>query len=660
MKKLMAQLTFAFTLIIISMVIGHTFAHADTIPYPENSYFSRFAVESDGVWFVSDDTLWYLDGRQYENSHIILQLDPDANALALTCLHGEAYAAKRQNGKMVVERINRSGEVELLFTLPYEREVRDIIAFNDALAVLWGYTDTDYDQGVPYGENIDYAFSLYSLSGTPIVTGIDRIANFAKQDEDTLLMEVPDDGAFSIVALNLNTGENVEIGHTEKGCPFAPSEDADIFYWLSFRGLGRINIKTGEEEILKPYEFTTFLQASIYVESDRVFIGIDQEHLYEYFDLNQIDSQSATVLTLVNVPSPQHNGCYGLLNKAIVQFKTIHPEVEVRFQEMKEEQLLTRLQAQEEGVDILYILAGAEKRYVDAGVLMDLSGHEAFERSLSDWIDIRKLVTYDQVLYGIPIAIFADSLSFNQDIFRQAGLTMPTKPYNWSGIFDLANIFQTSMNRNGQGDFILLHEVEMAVPIFIKQYTAMRDNPSVINFQTPEFGQMAEAYKGLVDRGLVADWSNYDLVDRALVACESVNAPNVWQAVPFEPLPMVGENDVIPVQADVMGVNARSKHAGLAAEFLALYASKEVQSTDWTLCLLKDIDSYPDADQLTGSTRQLIQNYQDYIEQSQPQLFNDDFHRFTKEVFSKYLEGTISTLDLQSQLQQRLSMILFE
>ena len=100
--------------------------------------------------------------------------------------------------------------------------------------------------------------------------------------------------------------------------------------------------------------------------------------------------------------------------------------------------------------------------------------------------------------------------------------------------------------------------------------------------------------------------------------------------------------------------------SSVAADFIATYASQEVQSSEWALTLLKDIDVYPKEQELTNTAREQVQAYQQYIEKSQPQLLSSDFHSFTKNLFGQYLDSIITVEQLQNQLQQRFQMLMYE
>lgn len=638
-------------------------AQAIPIPFTEEAENVLFSADEDGIWLLRDNKLLFLDGNNYEKSTEVTSFDNDKMSVALSSFDSDAYIAMREQDTLIFFIIDRSGVVMELFSMPYERGIRDMHVFQNRIAVLWGYSDMEYtSQEILISEYVDYPFTLFDFSGLPInIEGVERAANFTKKGENSLVFLIlKSEGHFTVYSYDILTGLSEELGHTTKGSPFAPSGEENVLVQLTFQGLGSVDIMTGKETVLFPFSYHPFPLARMQISNGRVFWSIDQENVYAYCELSDLITSQRKTLTLVNIPDASQNRSYYLISKAIEKFKALYPEIEIRMSNVDETQLLVQLQARDDNLDILYIPSGSEVQYINMGILMDLKSHPAFVDSMDAWIDIGNIMSYNQVYYGVPLSLHALSINFNKNLFRDAGLSVPATPYSWTDLFELSKEFNPDVNGDGKPDLIFLHEVEKNVPTFYKQFTAHRENPSSINFLSGDFRQMAEGYKSLVERGLVYDWGNYKLRDKALISSSPVGIPNAWTSPIFDPVPMIGNDEAICVQVSAMGVNSNSTMSSVAADFIATYASQEVQSSEWALTLLKDIDVYPKEQELTNTAREQVQAYQQYIEKSQPQLLSSDFHSFTKNLFGQYLDSIITVEQLQNQLQQRFQMLMYE
>ena len=121
----------------------------------------------------------------------------------------------------------------------------------------------------------------------------------------------------------------------------------------------------------------------------------------------------------------------------IAEFENAHPDVKIEMQTYPWQELRTKLSASiaaGTGPDQMQIDTPWLVEYVKAG-LLDPAPKSVTEDMEKNFLPVAKWITsYEGVHYGYPWWCFVNSLFYNRDMFKQAGLDPESPPQTWSDL----------------------------------------------------------------------------------------------------------------------------------------------------------------------------------------------------------------------------------
>lgn len=276
------------------------------------------------------------------------------------------------------------------------------------------------------------------------------------------------------------------------------------------------------------------------------------------WDLKQAPDEPAreNQLAVVNAYAEEPALC-----RALEMFREQHPEVEVVFRQMTEEQLNTALMANDGSVDVLALYSGDAMRYVATGAIVDIDA-DAVLRQQQEALVGSGAFCWDGVRNGVGSELYVTCLKRNEALEAYAP-PLDWENCSWTELLSAAEGFAAEGN-GGRGLYFLLDSRRF--PAWYAQYRALYDTPKEIDFDTEMFRVLAEQYKACVQAGVILD-SGAERADPARAVC-AVEKLYTLSGAAFDPLPRLETERPVLADAFALAVCRSTRHEEWAKELL--------------------------------------------------------------------------------------------
>ena len=585
MKKRWIALLLAL-IMVCTLCTGMAAAAYRTILEKEGFYF--FAVDGNDVWFEQEKELWLSRGGT--DPRLIGEY---GYITALAARGGMGYISYVKDDEVYVAQISRDGELiqEWLVTADY---VQAMCAAEGTLALITG----DMEAELMLLDTKTGAMQVAEDVLNPLVlcTGADGKSIIAFSILSSMLWRVDPDSM-----------QAQEIG-TPDAFPNAVYETED----------GVLRILQNQPGFVKIYEYTpggeTAETGEISMGESTIFgMGLSAEHIFVQADgkllrynLKDFEPQASvrTLRIACDMPSGDMR-----FQQALRLFREKYPDVQVKQETVKEEDLVLSLMSGEAEYDILYMDPQSIDPFEKAGLFADLSTYPQIVSAMENWIDMPGIL-YDENGKFIRVP---DTISFevprlhNFDLLIESGTEIPSGPIDYAAFRDLC------AQAREQGFYFYATDARLAE--VYSMYCALYTDPmnGVLDFETPEFRRIMEFWKQMQDEDLirVCSFRNEEDIawlesgeDYLFTACEFArnvtfhSDPDVRKWI-YPPTPD-GEAIVIAgVPALYLYEHGRQKD--LAADFLSIFASPEAQAAEYEAndLYLRDLTQYSMYEQWT-------------------------------------------------------------
>jgi len=267
--------------------------------------------------------------------------------------------------------------------------------------------------------------------------------------------------------------------------------------------------------------------------------------------------------------------------------------------------------------------------------------------NMETWNDIG--ILHNQGSYGVPAFIFTDVLLVNEQIKEVQGV-LPETPYNW---VEFLSFGDELLNQKG----IPLIADSKRFPVFVWQYFNLF-SPDKLVFDTDTFRDHMQRIKQSFDQGIISSDAN------ALFSVEgSTGYPS--SEVTLAALPLIGDKRLILSEFHSLGINKQLDKASLAAEFLAIYASEDVQKQAYIgiagVGLLADSAKYRSLyDWVEPPTKEEEIFWKESLKYGVAYQPNVDFRIFIGDQVEAFMNGTIDIDTLVACLDTKYRMVIGE
>ncbi len=295
-----------------------------------------------------------------------------------------------------------------------------------------------------------------------------------------------------------------------------------------------------------------------------------------------------------------HTGKEGeYLEKFVDEYNSTHDDVQIEHTVVNQSDYTTTLiptaYANGEAPDILYVEPATFKKYVDKGMLLDLSPYYSDELKADILPSALDAVTVDGKIYALPIEMETLGLFYNVDMLEEAGIDPPK---TWDELYEAAKALTTD---DVYGLILPVEETSYTLfnwwPFMWMAGADVYDDEGNVTVDSPEMIEALEYWGRFYQEGLVPSslqigpWeignvgtgvaamqvSGTYVIDSAENDYPDVNIGVV-------PLPSPNNNSITVAGGQKMAINANSAYPDEAADFIfSLYGSDDItKATEWT------------------------------------------------------------------------------
>lgn len=285
----------------------------------------------------------------------------------------------------------------------------------------------------------------------------------------------------------------------------------------------------------------------------------------------------------------------------ISNFERQNPDVRVRFRTASQEDLVLELMSGSQEYD-LFLLDGSGARDMQrAGLFTDLRAYPGITNSLGGWIDIGAMKAQDGSIYFIPTEIMGVDILCMQEKGRSDSLDI-ILPNGGCSYDDAEMLAAQAREKSGffSDVYLLAQTKQFYAPVHIYNAQYCDWMAGDVDYDTDEFRALLQFWKNMADNDLVILKENYAATDRdALLdnADDCLSISDTYGAISrgeFMYFPNAEAQPLCTVALRGLYLYEYGEQKDLAAEFLAIYASEDVQKELMSpyAVFLKDINSY--------------------------------------------------------------------
>ena len=625
------------------------------IPMPNGSTEAPLFYPADnGLWMVVEETLYR---QSDEDTFAQVAFAPAAAQIVADTANVYLFDSDRK----VIRMLNFSGEEQAAWSLPEELTPIKLEIAGDKLAILSGLT-ADLDGGRPTAEGTLYLFD--KQSGTLTQAKLGTVIDMCADGKGGLLaLHVPMPGMTHALVSRLNLKSLAAQTILETALySMGIAADAGMIYINESGRLLQHDDKTQIQTVI-PLPEREYIDTLVGMRTSNgtLYAWSMSDKRLLAIDIREERSAGKTVITIIN-----NDGLRDAYDSALKSFLLHHPDVEVRDISMPGEQYRIDLLAGTDGIDILCQAAGSMPTLAEAGALVSLSDEPSIidALALAQWLPFEDVYAVNGKLYGIPGYVMYNLWRIDAQLAQQSGFIMPAYPFTWQDVYlaaDAAGLGQAGkpalMYDNPENPCLLYYYV-----------MAQAQKDGMLNFDTEGFREDIEAYRRMVEQGIIVlrsweDQTNYPpsiLSTFAEISDETV------------PTPTVNGLEIAMMQSYGYCVNINSPNRALAIELLAECLKPEHQySSDYGYAetmLLND--SAPYSREHYDDPTWEIPRYTEHMESLRQfaagkwVTWNTKLHSVdilaNTDMLPRYLAGEIPTDEFIRLIQSRADMIQHE
>ena len=606
---------------------------------------NAICIDGERGFLLSDRELWAVDDElnRLKKLHVF-----DEALCGMDVRDNVVYFSYLVDGVTRFARLTDDGAVEDLFDVQTERTMFRMLVAQEKVFVLWEYSAYEL---LSLKEGRDTCkVAIYSLDGEEQQTPIADAYDMAFSDVSGVLFLPDSGGSEAIIAMDPRNGAWRPLEIYSGGENIAAAPETGEIYIRNINGIF-CHAQEGQppEECWAEWEENWADTALVCTKKQLISYRQHGDMDVHTWDLIQATDEPfrENQLTVVNANAEEQ-----AMRRALELFGERHPEVEVIFRQMTEEQLNTALMANDGSVDVLALYSGDAMRYVAAGVIADIDA-DAVLRQQQEALVGSNAFCWDGVRYGVGSELYVTCLKRNEALEAYAP-PLDWENCSWAELLSAAEEFAAAGN-GGRGLYFLMDSCRF--PAWYAQYRALYDDPKQIVFDTETFRTLAEQYKACVQAGVILD-SGAEGADPARAVC-AVEKLYTLSGAAFDPLPGLGMERPVPADAFALAICRGTRHGEWAKELLRCLGTEESQRQMNAIGLSGESEIYPAYGDLTEAEQRNLEAQKAYFNQARPEWYHLEFNQYAGDLFEKYFADEISLDGLVNGLQLKLRMVLW-
>lgn len=556
--------------------------------FPQYDEICKIAPYEDGVWLAADDQIYRYDFEsealiEYQSYSDIRRVAAISKELVIQTPSGLFW-------------LGIGGEERLHIPMPEKMEIDQIERCGENLVVL-GHDESMHDH--EQGEATELLLlsnedgSVVKKMTVPVYA--DRVAT----DDQGMIYLPASDGYgdqffLAVDIMNEATRHLVSLNYDAEY--IAASAGGR---WLYFLMDNYVYTFDTERESIRSTGIEAKGLTGIRRGGNALFSGDYEDNMLMMLDVPEIEPPQRQ-LKVVNPASPT-----SALEALYRRFEQKYPEVEIKASYMGAEQIIASFMAGGDDIDILFWdteQAPSFEALASSGCLLDLNLFPELVSAYEGFISMEGLLTYRGQWVAVPNIVWPRAFFVNEALASSLGIDIPAGQWDFERLIEMA----IEVDKKSGGSAYVLEE-----------YTPLPYLEEFLFTNCVDPSERTVSYDQEVCRRALEIWM--ECIDKRYI-CQSIDTMNVQEVNGFDSYPNAllvstidyfnrsGDARVIepPVAGDMRGIpsymqcmmaNGQSQNQDIIIDFLALYASDEVQAgSAYSLCevFLADASKYPE------------------------------------------------------------------
>jgi len=227
--------------------------------------------------------------------------------------------------------------------------------------------------------------------------------------------------------------------------------------------------------------------------------------------------------------------------------------------------------------DIVHMNRDEYVYFTKENLLGDLSQYSIIKERFKEMhTGIQEICTYNKELLGVPFVVAPMGWRVNEALLKKLDIEIPQRAWTWEDFYDIAKKVRTNALKKNMPDVYIMH-ISTVSPPFLEQYKALLYNNALSGRMVSgnKLVNMLKIWKSIVKEELIynKDLQNHAKDNYAFSSGAMVPSKKDLYINP----PLLDESNALPVNAMQLGIYNGSKNKDIAAEFLSIFSSKEVQ-----------------------------------------------------------------------------------
>lgn len=655
-------------LVIVFALCVYAGAYAEEIElFAEDASSTRYAVDGNVLWYSDNDakTLYIRDENGIDR--VLYSTD---EIRSVDTYQGNVYVLSGRK-QYTISCLSSTGELLGEWHLPrmsgYPTSLlalEDHIVFQESEAA--GLNNTLYVLEKDTGKTRIVPDVYYVSYG---------MARYGKDDLLFAYFDKNQNASYIVCTLDPDTFERKELG-TCKINPETMAVDGkgDIYIasWSNHFGIHRFN--GSGTEMLASYSAERDLMPNakdvVYgwpkIADGWLYMPVNQKVFRVPIDAVSHDSGKEVLTIYSEFPLVEPT-----FVEAIHLFEMEHTDVAVRVGFSEREDLTLELMSGTAQYDIYRLHWGDQVQMHRAGLFADLSQSPAIMKSLEDWHEIGAMRDQSGALRVIPTAISGMELYVAPEtgLLEEYGIELLHDGTTYDEYRALARQIKEK-NSLFRRIFLTAELQSIRHPVHV--YNAMYG----MDYGAQEFSKLLSFWKQMFEEGLTGQWMGVSEIPNALLACDPYLVYDYFGPVcrgEYMYYPNTEGLPVCTIGLDGLYLYEYSGQKELAAEFLAIFASREVQKhqSSWQNAFLRDITAYEEYtawaagmldDERNGVVFPLA-GYEHWACVLKNSVMRPNSREITDIMFKlypKYLSGEMTEIELISELREKADILQYE
>ncbi len=425
----------------------------------------------------------------------------------------------------------------------------------------------------------------------------------------------------------------------------------------------RYDIKNNEtEKLIDLSSYTGFVFYKIISNTDSFYLLDTKDDRIFHISKDTAATKSKDTLTIISRISIDSE-----FNKAEELFKKANPECDIIYRTKSLDDLKISIMAGDKDIDIIYVENYLFNDFVRSGAVITLDEYQNIKENFANmFYGIESLCTYNNKLVGVPMYVDIFAWEANQELLDKLNLELPDENWDWYDFYEYAKIARRDINGDGIKDTYIF-EGQARYPAFLQQYNCAYVDlaAGTASFNNDEFKNLLLLWKKMWNEDLIASGSimNTKMKDNIFFSMKRCSLALGDKAIVYPPTLLDGQK-LYSAQIYLLCINSQSKNKDLAAEFLSVYCSKEVQTSTVPAdrAFYKDINLYPSIPEKYGriSNKNNIEIFKSMFRYSKREQDHVDLRDFMLKIISDYMSDKISLDNTVTLIDDKAKMIIGE